>query len=74
MKRILLPLLLAGVIALGALDIFFFSGQPSTSTATAGSAETTLAAEALPIVSSGCWVPGDLIGDANPANIRCSAP
>jgi hypothetical protein len=73
MKIILLAVLLAGGVALGALDVFVFSGQPSTPAASAGSADTTLAAQSLAPyqTSNGCWVPGDLIGEANPATIRC---
>ena len=75
MKPVLVAVVLAGVIALGAIDIFLFSGQPSTAAATAGSPDTTLAAQSLatPPMSS-CWVPGDLIGEADPASIHCLAP
>jgi hypothetical protein len=75
MKRILLAVLLAAVIALGAIDVFIFAGQPSTPAATAGSADRTLAVQTLPALPSshGCWVPGDLIGDANPATVRCAS-
>jgi hypothetical protein len=71
LKPVLLAVLLAGVIAFGAGDLLLFSGQPSTPAASAGGAETTLAAQPLP-APMGCWVPGDLIGDANPAAIRCA--
>jgi hypothetical protein len=74
MKIILAAALLAGGIALGAVDIVFLSGQPSTPAASTGAEDTTLAAQTLVTghqTSNGCWVPGDLIGDANPATIRC---
>jgi hypothetical protein len=75
MKIILAAVLLAIGTTLGAADIFFLSGQPSTAAATAGSADTTLAAQSLGAsqTSSGCWVPGDLIGEANPATVRCGS-
>jgi hypothetical protein len=73
MKTILGATLLAGGIALGAADIFFLSGQPSTPAANAGAPDTTLSAQRLVgyQTSNGCWVPGDLIGDANPVTIHC---
>jgi hypothetical protein len=73
MKRVLLAVLLAGVIALGAIDIFVVSGPPSTPAATAGSTDSTLPARTLSTTPSGCYVPGDLVGDANPATIRCAS-
>jgi hypothetical protein len=78
MKTVLLALLLAGVIALGAVDVFISSGQPSTPPASAGSTDTTTPAApsldlAPPSTTSACWVPGDLIGEANPASIHCGS-
>jgi hypothetical protein len=73
MRRVLLALLLGGVVALGAIDLFVVSGPPSTPAASGGSTGSTLAAQTLGITPSGCYVPGDLIGDANPATIRCAS-
>jgi hypothetical protein len=78
MKTVLLALLLAGVIALGAVDFFIVSGQPSTPPASAGSADTTTPA-ASPVdlapstTTRACWVTGDLVGEADPASIRCGS-
>jgi len=73
MKIFLVALFLAAVIAFGAIDLFVVSGPTSTPAASAGSADTSLAAQTLIVgPSSGCYVPGDLIGDANPASIRCT--
>jgi hypothetical protein len=75
MKIFLVALFLAAVIAFGAIDLFVVSGPASTPAASAGSADadTSLAAQTLVVApSSGCYVPGDLIGDANPASIRCT--
>ena len=73
MKIVLVALLLAAVIAFGALDLFVISGPASTPAASAGSTDTSLAAQPLVIApNTGCYVPGDLIGDANPAFIRCA--
>ena len=73
MKVVLLAVLLAGVIAVGALDLLLFAGQPSTAAVNAGTVDTTLAAQTLSVAPTGCWVPGDLIGEANPATIRCTS-
>jgi hypothetical protein len=74
MKILLLAVLLAAVLAFGALDLFIVSGQPSTPPASAGATDTsTLAAQTLNVTPSGCYVPGDLIGDANPASIHCGS-
>jgi hypothetical protein len=74
MKRLALALLLAAVIAFGAIDLFIVSGPGSTPAATAGAPDTTLAAQTLNVApSSSCYVPGDLIGDANPATVRCTS-
>ena len=71
MKNVLFAVLLAGVIA---VDFFLVFDRPSTPTASAGSADTsTLAAETLNLAPIGCWVPGDLIGEADPASIRCGS-
>lgn len=75
MKIVLLAVLLAGVIAFGVLDLVISSGQPSTPAANAGAADTsTVPAQTLNVTPSGCYVPGDLIGEADPASIHCAAP
>jgi hypothetical protein len=70
----LVALTLAGVIVfLGALDLL--AASTGASPASGGLGGETLQAQTLgpSLVSTdrGCWVPGDLIGDANPASVRC---
>ena len=74
MARLVPALLLAALLALGAVDFFIVAGQLSAPAGSAGEAETTLAAQTLPGGSNGCWVPGDLVGEANPASIHCLEP